>query len=70
MRAVTRSVEEVENDLLPTVPDGDLDPDADLLSNLKEFVNHSDPQNPDTDQDGLNDGKEVLEIGTRPDPPR
>lgn len=60
---------EVENDLLPTVPDGDLDPDADLLSNLKEFVNHSDPQNPDTDQDGLNDGKEVLEIGTRPDLP-
>ena len=35
------------------------DPDHDLLSNLKEYQNGTDPMNPDTDADGYLDGVEV-----------
>lgn len=36
-----------------------LDPDADLLTNLQEFTNDTDPNDPDTDGDNVNDGPEV-----------
>jgi len=39
--------------------DWDLDPDNDGLTNLDEFVAESDPNNADTDGDGLPDGWEV-----------
>jgi len=35
------------------------DPDSDELSNLDEYLNGTDPQNPDTDGDGMLDGYEV-----------
>jgi len=42
------------------------DPDGDSLSNLEEFNSGTDPQLPDTDGDGLNDGEEVKGYGTDP----
>jgi hypothetical protein len=36
------------------------DPDEDNLSNLNEYNNHTDPNNPDSDGEGLTDGFEVL----------
>ena len=35
------------------------DPDEDILHNLAEFQNGSDPNDPDTDDDGLLDGWEI-----------
>jgi hypothetical protein len=40
--------------------DAYLDPDNDKLTNLDEYLNKTDPLNPDTDNDGLLDGDEVL----------
>ncbi len=42
------------------------DPDHDGLTNLQEFQNGTDPNNPDTDGDGLTDGQEVLVYHTNP----
>ncbi len=42
------------------------DPDHDGLTNLQEFQNGTDPNNPDTDGDGLTDGQEVLIYHTNP----
>ena len=42
------------------------DPDRDGLTNLQEFQNGTDPNNPDTDGDGLNDGDEVNKYKTSP----
>src|SRR5262249_54583975 len=42
------------------------DPDHDGLTNLQEFQNGTDPNNPDTDGDGLTDGQEVLVYNTSP----
>jgi hypothetical protein len=46
--------------------DADQDFDGDGLSNLAEFHAGTDPSNPDTDGDGLNDGDEVNVHGTNP----
>jgi DNA-binding beta-propeller fold protein YncE len=48
----------------PTFPSQD--PDHDGLTNLQEFQNGTDPNNPDTDGDGLTDGQEVLLYHTNP----
>jgi hypothetical protein len=48
------------------VKDGAADPDADGLSNLQEYLGATDPQNPDTDGDGLKDGAEVNIHHTNP----
>lgn len=45
--------------------DAGLDPDKDNLSNLEEFNNNTNPNNPDTDGDNFNDGTEVTK-GTDP----
>jgi serine/threonine protein kinase len=42
------------------------DDDGDGLSNLKETTLGTDPNNPDTDGDGLSDGLEVNQYGTQP----
>jgi hypothetical protein len=42
------------------------DDDGDSLSNLKEATLGTDPNNPDTDGDGLSDGLEVNQYGTNP----
>jgi len=44
----------------------DADPDRDGLTNLKEYNLGTDPNNPDSDQDGLADGDEVNVFGTDP----
>jgi hypothetical protein len=43
------------------VNDAHEDPDADLLKNIAEFRNKTDPQDPDSDDDGFTDGAEVLD---------
>lgn len=45
--------------------DAALDNDADGLTNLQEFERGTNPNNPDTDNDGVNDGDEVA-AGTDP----
>jgi hypothetical protein len=52
-------------DFSTTPPVGD-DPDNDGLGSEGERIVRSDPNNPDTDDDGLLDGEEVNEIGTDP----
>src|SRR5579863_7690148 len=42
------------------------DPDHDGLTNLEEYQNGTDPNNPDTDGDGLSDGDEVHIYHTNP----
>jgi hypothetical protein len=42
------------------------DNDGDGLSNAQELAAGTDPDNPDTDNDGLNDGQEVNQFGTNP----
>ncbi len=42
------------------------DNDGDGLSNAQEATEGTDPENPDTDNDGLNDGQEVNQFGTNP----
>ena len=50
---------EIYRDLNPYVNDAALDPDSDGLTNLQEYQNGTDPNNPDTDGDGYTDGIEV-----------
>jgi hypothetical protein len=47
--------------------DGTMDPDNDGLSNQNECVAHTDPNNGDTDQDGISDGNELYGDGTHGD---
>jgi hypothetical protein len=49
--------------------EADLDPDSDGLTNRQELENGSDPNNPDTDGDGLNDYTEVVIYKTDPGNP-
>lgn len=46
--------------------DASLDEDEDGLSNLEEYQNKTNPENPDSDGDGLSDGDEVNTHGTSP----
>ncbi len=48
------------------IADGDVDLDDDGLSNAEEMAIDSDPDNPDTDYDGLNDGYEHNTSKTNP----
>ena len=56
---------EVANNLDPTSNDAALDADADGLANIEEIEWETDPNNPDSDTDGTNDGDEVT-IGRDP----
>ncbi|MGI9241544.1 MAG: LamG-like jellyroll fold domain-containing protein [Verrucomicrobiales bacterium] len=63
---------EVANGLDPTVDDSALDPDEDNLANLDEWAggdNSTNPQEPDSDLDGVNDDVEVLVNATDPNNP-
>lgn len=56
---------ELENQLDPMNPgDAFADSDRDGLINLQEFLNHTDPNNPDSDNDGLKDGEEFFTYRT------
>lgn len=44
----------------------DADPDLDGLKNLDEHAKETDPNNPDSDLDGLADGDEIFVFGTQP----
>lgn len=58
---------ELANGLDPNDPaDAFADPDGDGLGNLDEFQRGLDLFDPDTDDDGLLDGEEVIETGTNP----
>ena len=57
---------EVENNLNQVFPDGLEDKDTDLLLNFEEYQQGTDPNNPDTDTDGLLDGEEVHVHETNP----
>jgi hypothetical protein len=50
---------ETANGLNPSLADADADPDADGATNIQEFERESDPNDPDTDDDGLSDGVET-----------
>ncbi|NLH72109.1 MAG: hypothetical protein GX456_03530 [Verrucomicrobia bacterium] len=54
------------NGLTVGIDDSAEDPDADGLVNKDEFAAGTNPQNPDTDGDRLNDGLEVHTHGTNP----
>jgi hypothetical protein len=57
---------EVLNGMTVGVNDAALDADSDGLSNLLEFYNGTNPQDSDSDDDGLNDGPEVLTYNSHP----
>jgi hypothetical protein len=57
---------EIFNLLDPLIDDSQGDPDSDGLVNLAELHNDTLPQNPDTDNDTLTDGQEVLVLFTNP----
>jgi hypothetical protein len=62
--AATSSVEAPV--IIPPGPDPKADPDQDGLTNLQEQQLGTDPNNPDTDADGLTDGQEVTIYKTDP----
>lgn len=45
---------------------GTIDSDGDGMTDVLEYENHTDPHNADTDDDGVNDGTEILVYGTNP----
>ncbi|MBN1795604.1 MAG: hypothetical protein JW804_02930 [Sedimentisphaerales bacterium] len=51
---------EINNSLNPTVNDAVGNPDNDNFTNLQEYQADTNPQNPDTDADGLLDGAEAV----------
>jgi len=51
--------------LIPTVQVL-VDPDNDGLTNSQEATNGTDPNDPDSDDDGLNDGPEINTYGNWP----
>ena len=53
----------------PLVADSSGDDDSDGLTTAEEFLAGSDPRNPDTDGDTINDGDEVNIYGTDPTKP-
>lgn len=58
---------EISYGLDPYFPgDANADLDYDLLTNLQEYQQNTDPKNPDTDGDTLFDGEEVQYTGTNP----
>ncbi|MBD3192984.1 MAG: PQQ-binding-like beta-propeller repeat protein [Candidatus Heimdallarchaeota archaeon] len=57
---------EVENGLDPNFNDNMADPDNDALENLYEYRNGTRADDPDTDNDGLEDGEEVNIHETNP----
>jgi hypothetical protein len=58
---------ETANGLDPNDPTDDvLDPDSDGLTNLEEYNYNTDPNDDDSDDDGLNDGDEVDTYNTDP----
>lgn len=57
---------ERKHGLIVGIKDDQEDPDEDGLTNFEEFQLVTDPQNPDTDGDGLNDGDEVHTHHTNP----
>jgi len=60
---------EVDNGQDPNSDDGAFDPDLDNLDNLTEFGLATDPQDADTDGDGLEDGAETVTHETDPNHP-
>lgn len=59
---------ETEVGLDPTdQSDGSMDNDSDMLENHLEFINHTDPFNPDTDGNGMTDAED-LQSGQPPTP--
>lgn len=61
---------EQDNGLDPFDPsDAAQDFDNDNLSNYEEYTEDTDPQEPDTDGDGLSDGDEIKVYGTAPTDP-
>jgi hypothetical protein len=52
------------SDAMTAIAEGD--DDSDGLSNSREIALGTEPNNPDTDGDGLNDGQEVNQYGTNP----
>jgi len=53
----------------PTTTTGPVDSDGDGLSNAEERELGTEPESADTDNDGLQDGREVNELGTDPTDP-
>lgn len=62
--AVAATLTAISQSYTPIAPPNDND--ADGLSNQQEQLLDTDPNNPDSDQDGLNDGLEVLVYGSDP----
>jgi hypothetical protein len=60
---------EATQSLNPFSDDSSLDPDVDGLNNLEEYQNDTNPNNPDSDGDGLTDADEVNIHGTNPNNP-
>ena len=52
--------------LVPATASAAVDSDGDGLTDDFEIPNHLDPQNPDSDRDGLNDGDELHRYYTGP----